>query len=1271
MDRHADALQLWSWSWPWLVACLIGLAAMGSPAQAVGGTASTESDALARIRSLQQSANQLSRQGRYRDALDPARAAVTLSETELGPEHAVTGNRLNDLGELYRTLGRFDEALPLYRRALAISEKALGPQHRDTATSIDNLGALYRVMGRHGEAVPLHLRALAIYEKILPADDPDIATCLGNLAGAYQDMGRHQDALPLYQRALAIDEKALGIDHPDTAIDVNNLAQLYKSLGRHADALPLYQRALSIYEKRLPPGHPQIATSLNNLAALYAAMARYGEAEPLYRRALTIQVNAFGAQHPANADTLAGFAAVFQATGRYRDTLQSLQRALEISEATHGAEHPGTATLLNNQAEYHRAAGRYAEAMPLYRRALAIHEKASGPVHPETAAVLTNLAGLLQAMGRYADALPLQQRALSIQEQAFGPAHPNTAVFLSNLAGLFFSMGHFDDALRLHQRALVIREAALGPEHPETATALNNLAGLYRTMGRYDQALPLNQRALAIREKVLGPEHPETAISLNNLGQLYESLGRFDTAMSLHQRALAIREKTLGPEHHATANSLNNLAVFYRSLGRQGDALPLYQRALAIDEKALGPDHPDVANRLDNLAGLYRAMARYDDALALYRRALAIEEAALGPDHPSTATTLSNLAGLQRVLGRHDEALPLYRRALQIRERTFGPEHPDAALVANNLAVLLAAMDRPAEARPLLERALGVAMARQRRGADPDLMVTVGTNLCGSAMSGQPPRIDEAIFYCKLAVNAAQQMRAGAQGMGQSDRESLAKALEDPYKVLARLLISRGRMVEAEQVLLALKEAEYIEFVRGDATAGPASPIPLTAVEQQLADEMNALSDELGQVYADLDAHRLGSARLATEALARREARRDLLQQQLVAKLDAVALRLAAKPAEAAMVAAPTLTDATRMVREIAQKAGGEQPVVIAYLPEEQATTVLVTSQQGPVALRLPVGASALTGLVDALRLAIRGKTDYRAPARALHRHLIAPVEKHLTEHKLSADTLMLFLTDRLRYLPFAALMDEDGRHLIEKYRLAVFTAATRDKAAADPIQQWTVNAFGSTQSFGSLSALPAVREELRTIVRDPANPAGLLPGRARIDEQFTRNDWLDVINGKVAGSVIHVATHFQAQPGNWYRSYLLLGNGERFEVADLRNALSANLAGLDLITLLACATEFGDRSDGKEFEGLGALFQKMGARAVIGTLWPVQDEGSAQFMRAFYAARGESRQASKAQALRQAQLALLSRKVAARDPGVDLSHPYYWAPFILMGNWL
>ena len=179
---------------------------------------------------------------------------------------------------------------------------------------------------------------------------------------------------------------------------------------------------------------------------------------------------------------------------------------------------------------------------------------------------------------------------------------------------------------------------------------------------------------------------------------------------------------------------------------------------------------------------------------------------------------------------------------------------------------------------------------------------------------------------------------------------------------------------------------------------------------------------------------------------------------------------------------------------------------------------------------------------------------------------------------------------------------------------------------------------------------------------------------------------------------VLHVASHFQFTPGSEYLSYLVLGDGSRLSLADL-NEMDFN--GVQLLTLSACdtATGGGRNERGSEVEGLGAAVQLAGAKAVLASLWQVSDTSTAQLMRRFYELRTRDNTLTTAQALRQAQLDMLrgtsvEKKPAAGDttkraalpvlgPGEaeakpfaadaahPFAHPYFWAPFILMGNWL
>jgi CHAT domain-containing protein/Tfp pilus assembly protein PilF len=328
-----------------------------------------------------------------------------------GPSSAQKGGAsplTAQIAELSRA-GKYSEAIPLAQRLLANMEKTYGPVHRDVAASLNNLAMLYGSTGQDADAEPLYQRALTIQEKVSGLDSPEIASELNNLAALYQRQDRYADAEPLFKRALAIREKALGPGHPDLGQSLNNLATLYEKLGRHAESEPLFKRSLAIYEKALGPDHPAVATLLNNLGQVEKSQGRYPDAELLIKRSLAIREKALGPDHPDVARTLNNLADLCERQGRAADAEPLFQRALAIRERALGSDHPDTATSLNNLASFYQAQGRTADALPFAERTIA-----SGRAQLRVALPVLFAAGGQQSMpaGRaFDDALNVVQRA--------------------------------------------------------------------------------------------------------------------------------------------------------------------------------------------------------------------------------------------------------------------------------------------------------------------------------------------------------------------------------------------------------------------------------------------------------------------------------------------------------------------------------------------------------------------------------------------------------------------------------------------------------------------------------------------------------------------------------------------------------------------------------------------------------------------------------------------------------------------------------------------
>ncbi len=154
--------------------------------------------------------------------------------------------------------------------------------------------------------------------------------------------------------------------------------------------------------------------------------------------------------------------------------------------------------------------------------------------------------------------------------------------------------------------------------------------------------------------------------------------------------------------------------------------------------------------------------------------------------------------------------------------------------------------------------------------------------------------------------------------------------------------------------------------------------------------------------------------------------------------------------------------------------------------------------------------------------------------------------------------------------------------------------------------------------------------------------------------------------------SIVHLATHAAFVSGAPEDSFIMFGNGDRATLRDIKNW---SLPNVDLIVLSACQTAVGGKmGNGEEILGFGYQMQRTGARAAIASLWFVDDGGTQVLMDAFYAALKQPN-ITKAEALRQAQIALIARQqpTSSVAPQVSnrLGHPFYWAPFILIGNGL
>ena len=278
-----------------------------------------------------------------------------------------------------------------------------------------------------------------------------------------------------------------------------------------------------------------------------------------------------------------------------------------------------------------------------------------------------------------------------------------------------------------------------------------------------------------------------------------------------------------------------------------------------------------------------------------------------------------------------------------------------------------------------------------------------------------------------------------------------------------------------------------------------------------------------------------------------------------------------------------------------------------------------------------------------------RTTNEYLVPARQLYDQIIRPLVPVLEAHHV--DTLVVIPDEVLRIVPFAALNDGSG-FLVDHYATAI--APSLKLVEPKPLAPGSGAALvlGISQSVQGYVDLPNVPREVSAV-------HAIEGGDVLLNDAFTRARFeSELRSGRY--NIVHVASHgqFGSDPS---RTFVLAFDGpltmDDLE-ADIKYAAPRGNP-LELLILSACETASGDD---RAALGLAGVALKAGARSALATLWYINDVAAGQLIADFYEALRSGRM-TKAQALRQAQRSL------AADP--RYAHPAYWAPFLLIGNWL
>jgi len=871
-------------------------------------------------------------------------------------------------------------------------------------------------------------------------------------------------------------------------------------------------------------------------------------------------------------------------------------------------------------------------------------------------------------------------------------------------------LGHVEEALEHATRA---REVFLRNGEPYWACHIdNNTAIIYSHVGRYQDALDLYERMLEIFPTLSDQSdffiQRSIALAELNKGLNLARLGRFEQA---YHSLLQAREDFIAVgETSMISNTEIHLAELDYFRGYYGSALRRYYQAQDIllqnDVKIpilLTELKLQMASALLKLNRVHEACAMAYQGVELCRK----QGSSLWTSNAlrEYATTLVASGRLEEAVEALNEASMLFNQggfdhhtsAIKLQQAEIRLEMGAVAEAYNEARIL----KEHFEARGLVARSVRVSLVmvgslmeqaqkaeRNSRKGQQDLFLQEALSLCKQvALRAHEIHLQEEVYKSQyllgrlfaLQGNIAKTRRHYGAAIAQIERilsdlafdlspsflrtawtvyeDMIALCLEQKETELAFSYLERARSMSLRQYLKASKKLLEDSTEQQDII----SPLELqaaSAMKLRLQHELVSWQKDYrdySTLLAQIDTSVSPTVRrgIIEAELKRCEAKLSELFERLYLLQSTARLPLSGKKSEKPGRRSEKHLDVAQLRQQLSPN-----QLLLAYFLYQGKLVIFALTKEQLITYEIPDGMKQLKRLVPLLHAHLQpgGWSNPQQPPGQAIRHmlnrlyslLIAPVEAILPP---PSGYLTIVPYGSLHTLPFHALYD-GSRYLVEDYQVSYLPASSLLESSAEVgVASGNRKSPASDQplifGYSGHGHLQRALEEAKTL-------ASLLEGRCYLEDEAAIARLIEEAPGS---PIIHLATHGHSRMDAPNFSSVLLADG-RFNAID---AFSLDLKDCELVTLSGCETGLALIGGGDEQLGLGRAFLAAGAKTLVMSLWPVEDNATNELMQLFYQnlLRGES----KVEALKNAQCTLLHRS------GSSYTHPYYWAAFRLVGE--
>ena len=1033
---------------------------------------------------------------------------------------------------------------------------------------------------------------------------------------------------------------------------VLGLGNYYSANGKSQEAINQYLRANRILAEKDKELESVIYESIGNE---YFNSGNIDKAKPNYQKSFSIIKDLYGAQSPKTASAEEKIAAVYMSQEKFADAIVIYKRSLDIKTAKNLDRSAQTIDLYTNYGNAEYNLSNYEAAGIIYERALQIIE--TEKVADSKLDVFYNNYGLYcKAIGDYKKAFDCTNKSLDIKKKQYGENNSKYASTLNNLGTIYSRLGNFNMALECFEHAETIFTETEGTSSEKTGEVYLNKGNLYNRLGQNDLALDYYNKALTIETNTSGTASKQLSPIYNNMGTIYQNLEEYRQALFYFRKSISLLKDNGNDNTQEMAETYNNLGNAILKSGNNSEAISNYKTANKIYSKIPSVNQTLVANTDNNIATAYLRAGKLDSAQVFYSNAVDIYINSFGTKHPYIALVYNSIGDINVKLGKYDDAIENYGIALEANHEKFDRKK-------EKLPSETGFFDQNVFVNTLLSRANAFTQRYLNTKDKKDL--------------------EFALEHFRLCDNLITQMRRSA--FTKTDKLELGalaiKCYEGALEVCTELIISG--LAPSEQKNYEELAFSYVEKGKSNnllESMASQDALKLAGIPEDLQQEENKLAADVLYFEQKL-AEKPKNAAQIRDSLFNANKRHDSFVKKLEKKY----------PEYHQLKYADNIIG----LRDLQKNIKPNTQLRMYLLNDDMIYTVCISNSNFNIATSKFEGNLADTAKV------YRNSMLQSSQTSAMNFNNISS----MLYKKLFPDTLPENITNlvivpdgALNQIPYETLITtkKEGSvfdysnydYLIKKYSISyAYSATLYNRDITRKRNNGTSGWYGMAPIFtkgkysgvelnsnqkkekiftdldyqinNKIEPLASSEQELRNIFSMFAKSG--VQAKACLWGCANKNNFA---SDSIAGyKYIHLATHGFV-------------NSEKPELSGIQFSLSSTDDGVlysgdvynltlkcDLLALSACETGLGKIMRGEGIVGLTRAFLYSGASNLLVSLWKVSDNSTSQLMVEFYRQLllKENSELNYAALLQKAKQMLILEK--------NYSRPYYWAPFILIGD--